>query len=490
MELPEFVKRGEVARLFPVIAETGKEQRAASIFLSVLSAVPPLSTAILSQLGLKIGARMAVNTFIEVVFQNESSNGKTDRPDGLIEVVTGKRKWSALLEAKIGTSTLEAEQIERYLRLARENGIDSVVTISNEFAARPDHHPVAVNRQLTRRVSLYHLSWTSILTSAILLQEKAAVADPEQAFLLREFVRFFSHQSAGISRFTSMPPEWSTTIERFHAGGGIGKGELGQAVVSSWHQELKDLALLMSRLVGCEIETKLPRAHAVDPAVRLKDDVDKLCSNGQLAATLSIPNAAADLHITADLKSRALRASMILDAPRDKKRSASRVSWLLRQLKSVDPDNVSVGVIWASRAPDAVFALSELRKHPELVGQATHNSEIRAFEVLLTSNSARRFGGRRTFIEELEDIAPRYYETIGQFLHNWTAPPPKPKHSVTQEDETKSEAEEQHEEPSQQKISQQQSVAPSPPLQPAQFAGNFHSELLEIPDFLRRSAED
>ena len=92
MELPDTLKSGEIARLFPVIAETGKEQRATSIFLSVLSAVPPLSNAILSQLGVKIGSRTSVNTFTEVVFHSEERAGKTDRPDGLIEVVTGKRK--------------------------------------------------------------------------------------------------------------------------------------------------------------------------------------------------------------------------------------------------------------------------------------------------------------------------------------------------------------------------------------------------------------
>ena len=275
----------------------------------------------------------SVNTFVEVVFRSEDGAGKTDRPDGLIEVVTGKRKWSALIEAKIGGSPLEPDQIERYLRLARDNSIDAVITISNEFVARPDHHPIAVRKHLTRRVSLFHLSWSSVLTSAVLLQERAAISDPEQAFLLREFIRFFSHPSAGISSFTSMPPEWTTTIERLHAGGRVSKGEMSETVVSSWHQELRDLTLIMSRIVGREIETKLSRAHEADPAIRLKDDVDKFCANGQLSATLSIPDAAADLRITADLKSRIIRASMTIDAPRDRKRNVSRMNWLLRQLK-------------------------------------------------------------------------------------------------------------------------------------------------------------
>lgn len=471
MEFPETLKSGEVARLFPVIAETGKEQRASSIFLSVLSAVPPLSSAILSQLGPRIGSRTSVNTYTEVVFHNESDGIKKGRPDGLIEVVTGKRKWSALIEAKIGGNPLEADQIERYLRLARENSLDAVITISNAFSARPDHHPITVSKQLTRRVALYHLSWTSILTSAVLLQEQAAISDPEQAFLLREFIRFFSHPSAGISSFTSMPQDWTTAVERIQAGGNVGRTNIGEVVVSAWHQELRDLSLRMSRIIGCEIQTKLSRAHEAEPTKRIKDNVDDLYENGLLTAAFEIPNAAADLQITADLRSRVIRASMNLDAPRELKKNVSRANWLLRQLKDVNPEHVSVGVIWASRASDSLFGLADLRKQPDIVGQVTHGSEIRAFEVILTTYSARRFAGRRTFIEELEDLAPRFYETIGQHLQTWTPSPPKPKHSVTKADSSEPE----------------QSQLEKPDIQPSpQHAGNSHSELLEIPDFLVR----
>ena len=40
MELPKNLKIGEVARLIPVVADSSKEQRAASTFLAVLSVVP------------------------------------------------------------------------------------------------------------------------------------------------------------------------------------------------------------------------------------------------------------------------------------------------------------------------------------------------------------------------------------------------------------------------------------------------------------------
>lgn len=39
MERPDFVKRADVARLIPVVADTSREQRAASVLLAALRGV-------------------------------------------------------------------------------------------------------------------------------------------------------------------------------------------------------------------------------------------------------------------------------------------------------------------------------------------------------------------------------------------------------------------------------------------------------------------
>jgi len=464
MEIPAYLKTGEVARLFPVISETGKEQKASSIFLAVISSIPALAETLLSQAGQRLGSRSSVNTFTEVVFKDENQKGKVDRPDGLIEVLSGKRKWTALVEAKIGNNTLDQDQIERYLKLARDNSIDAVITISNEFAALPTHHPLTVTKALTRKVSLYHFSWTAILTEAVLMHEQSLVSDSEQAFLLREFIRFFSHSSAGVKGYVSMPEEWSVVVENIQAGGKVKKGEMGQQIVKGWHQELRDLSLLMSRLIGCHVTVKIGRAHVADVDRRVRDDLECLCSKGRLEAFLQIPDAASELQVVADMRSRSLRMSMCIEAPKDKKTSKARVNWLLRQIKEIDPTSVSIGVIWASRASTTVVSLEELRGNPENILTGSGPS-IRAFEVILTSNSARRFTGRRTFIEEIEILAPRYYEKFGQHLQSWKALPPKPKHSISEENNTPNEIEVSSE---------------------SMQAGNVHHDLLDIPYFLQR----
>jgi len=110
-DLPGFLKRGEPARLIPVLADTNREQRIASIFLSLLPQIPSLAEEVLSTVGMRV-------------------DSAKNRPDGLLIVSTGKNSWSALVEAKIGTAKLEVDQVTRYVEMARANGIDAVITIA------------------------------------------------------------------------------------------------------------------------------------------------------------------------------------------------------------------------------------------------------------------------------------------------------------------------------------------------------------------------
>ena len=464
MKLPDYLIRGEVARLIPVVADSRKEQRVVSALLAIFSAVPDFANAIISPLGQKITSRTTVNTFTEIGLKNEDAIGK-DRPDGLINVQRGKYSWTMFVEAKIGGSTLEKEQLERYLRLARDNSIDALLTISNEFASRPHHHPVNVSQSLTKRVQLIHLSWTAILTEVILLHENASIEDPEQAFLIREFVRFLSHESVGVNGYTNMPVSWKNMVNTVQAGGHLNKKSRDlELVVMGWHQKVRDLSLQLSQYLGRRVDVRLSRSHGTKPDIRMQDDVEALSKTNTLNASFCIPDAASDLVIVADLRARAIRASMTVDAPRDKKRTVTRIKWLLRQLKDAEPTDVIIRIQWPSRAADSDIPLSTLRENPQAAEIVKSNALPRAFEVILNKASGRRFNGKRTFIEEIEDVCPKFYEEIGQHLKAWQPPPPKPKH------------------PSEPKPDKE--TKPANRGNPS--AGNEHINLLEIPKFLFR----
>ena len=89
------------------------------------------------------------------------------------------------------------EQLECYLDVAREQGFDAVITISNEIAPTPGAHPTAVDKRKLKKVALHHLSWTQVLTEAVMQKEHRGVADPDQAWILGELIRYLEHPRSG-----------------------------------------------------------------------------------------------------------------------------------------------------------------------------------------------------------------------------------------------------------------------------------------------------
>jgi hypothetical protein len=402
----------------------------------------------------------------------------------LIEPRSGSHAWSALIEAKIENQLIEQDQVERYLKIARDNGIDTVITISNEFATLPTHHPLAISKVLTRRVDLLHYSWSSILIEAIIVHEGDSINDPEQKFLLREFIGFFSHESAGVTRFTSRPAQWKPVVDRVIAGGQLTPRENDlHAVVAAWHQEIRDLGLQMGQRLGCQVSVKLARSHNLSQEARLKDAIDALCKQNVLSDEISVPDAASSIVVTANLKTRPLRTSMCLDAPLDRKTTVARVRWLIRQLKDIDPFGITVTLIWPSRAPDSVFPLSALLDDISAVGNSASANPPRAFIMALYCDSGRCFTGRRTFIEDVEATVPKFYELIGHRLKAWVPSPPKMKGpqdvptTITQGTE-----EIDSTTVATNPIAQVSAFVPALPVK----VGNDPNELLDIPDFLRR----
>jgi len=70
-KLPEFVKTGEPARLIPVVADTNKEQRTASIILAAMRGVYEFRQAMLRSLGIRVGKRATLHAWTEVTLVNE-----------------------------------------------------------------------------------------------------------------------------------------------------------------------------------------------------------------------------------------------------------------------------------------------------------------------------------------------------------------------------------------------------------------------------------
>ncbi len=423
-ELPDFIVSGEPVRLFSVLSDTSKEGRTTSVFLSCLANVFEYGTALLSSLGQRVGTRARIECFTEVGFATKAGDKKL-RPDGLIVLTVGSRKWTALIEAKVGNNELTNEQIEEYLALAQAQKIDAVISISNQFSASPHHHPLQFKSRLTNKVDLYHWSWMYLLTEADLLLSNSQIEDADQHYILRELVRFLTHPSAGVKGFDAMPKAWGDMVNSVRAGAPIrANSPEAEEVIGAWHQEVRDLSLILSRQVGVEVSNRLPRALVKDNAARVKADLSALADEKCMTASLFVPDTAAPIDINVDMTNRTISSSARIKAPADKHSTKARINWVLRQLQKTPSDNIYLRLHWPGRGPYTQHTLAELRDDVT-IAEVGKDKQVSTIEVCMVRETGARFAQSRNFIKDLEEAVPDFYETVMQYLKVWQPPAPK-----------------------------------------------------------------
>lgn len=412
------------ARLIPTSGINGaeeQERRATSALLAVVSAVKEFGRALVKPLGAPAGT---IDCYIEVPF---TLGEKRLFPDGLIRVSRGSRSWTALVEVKTGSNELQPEQLENYLDIARDQGFDAVLTISNEIPAVAGQHPTKVDRRKLRKVALHHLSWTQVLSEAVMQKEFRGVADPDQAWILGELIRYLEHSRSGAMEFEDMGEAWVSVRDAVAAGTLRATDKGLPDVAARFDALLRFASLRLGRQLGTEVVPVLSRKEQADPAVRAQSLTATLCQTGQLSGAIRIPDTVGQLVVTADLHASKVTCHVDVDAPREG-RPTTRVNWLLRQLKAA-PESVRIETFAAhARGSSAAELLGAVRENPTML-VVDPAKEIRSFRLALTTSMGTKRGrGRGSFIDSVLNGTDDFYAEVLQHLKAWSAAPPKLRH--------------------------------------------------------------
>src|SRR4051794_17620956 len=368
------------ARLIPTSGISGadeQERRATSALLAVITAVREFGRSLLQPLGAPAGN---VQAFIEVPFM---VGDKRCYPDGLIRVTRGQRSWTALVEVKTGTNQLAPEQLENYLDIARDNGFDALITISNEIPPSAGQHPTNVDKRKLRKVAMHHLPWSQILAEAVVQKEHRGVADPDQAWILGELIRYLEHPRSGALEFEDMGPSW-VAVRDAVAAGTLRASDKGVAdVAARFDALLRYASLRLGRALGTEVVPAVSRREAAEPGLRSAALVDGLVKEGRLTGAIRIPHAVAPLNVELDLRANRVTLHVDVDAPREG-RATTRVNWLVRQLKAA-PDSLRLEAFaMHTRGPGAAELLKSIREDAGLLIQDP-KKDLRSFRVASTS---------------------------------------------------------------------------------------------------------
>ena len=416
------------ARLIP-LQKTGDEIALTSIFLSAIRLIKEFRNDIFGNVSLPKSGKVYVYTEIEFP---KSEIWTHNRPDGLILIEKkGLIVEAALLEVKNKNNLLDTAQIEDYIKIAKEYNIPKIVTISNQFVSKPTQTPIKT--RVPKKIELYHLSWTYILTLAriLLFKNDHNIEDTDQIEIMKEITLYLEHKDSGISGFTQMPKEWSETVSKINSGAHL-KENSNEVVetVEAWIQEERDMALILSRHLGVLVNSgeKIYKNNLVE---RVKAEQKRLVSSNLLKGTFDIANAASNIVVLVNLEKRNIEMQATLKAPEDKT-IVGQIGWIKRQIESCKTKELEIFeknrnelkldiLIKHTSKPFRITSLDELDNFPK----ENKGKMIKEFRIIQIKDLGRTFESRKKFIEIIELMLEEFYQGIMQHLKAWQKPAPK-----------------------------------------------------------------
>lgn len=280
-----------------------------------------------------------------------------------------------------------------------------------------------VDRKKLRKVSLRHLSWSQIHTEAVIERINRSVADPDQAWILSELIRYLEHPRSGAVDFDDMGPSW-VGVRDGAKDRTLRAGDKGAAdVVAKFGQLTSFAGMRLSRTLGVQVQPALTRAQLNDLGAHTQAGVARLVDRGMLHGALRVPDTISPIEITADLRAGLVTCAVTVPAPGHGK-NTTRVNWLVRQLAKA-PAAVQLEALaaWA-RTPGPCLPLTEVRERPEaLIDDPT--KELKSFTVKLSTFAGTKRGQQRgSFVGSVLGLVDNFYETVVQHIKPWSPPAP------------------------------------------------------------------
>lgn len=410
------------SRLIPAL-KTGDELALTSIFLSSLRLVREFRQKIFFDIKLPNNGKAYF--FTEWSFEGiELAKKKASRIDGvIIIVVSGKIKDAAFIEAKKDKNELEVEQIERYQRIAKSIKVTKLITISNQFVESPSDFPLKLKSQISV-VKKFHFSWTYLQTIAqlLLFENSENIEDEDQIEIMKEVLHYLTHPKSGTSGYHQMKDGWKKVSDSIKGLSKPNQDDVQDAILS-WHEEEKDMSLLLSRNLGVFVKTK-----------KTKDSFKLLDERKILTTKLEVKNTVSDINIIADF----IRESVSMDVtfiPDLTNGSIAKITDIKKDIQKCvkfDSDlmNSLMKDIWVElKIKNSRNKIRKNLLHLEEFSEeeGIKQKEITEVKILLIKDLKKNFSKPKKFVTIIEQMLLDYYQGIVQHLKSWTPPAPRVK---------------------------------------------------------------
>ena len=430
---PSWVTDHHEVRLFPSVHIRGEEEaelRAAASLLSVIRAVSEFGRTFVGLAGGIASKTSRFSCYTEVPLKLRVSGKKPKelRPDGVIVATRGKTQWIAFVEIKVGKTDLEQDQLENYLLLAKQERVDALITVSHQAAQADDSPPVEIRGR--RRFPMVHFSWERLLSEAQHLSEQKAISDPDQKWTLDEWIRYVNDDASGIVSPPELGPRWSEVLKAARANTLEQSQEFLQDVARHWVGYLRKAAFKLRADLGVDVEVHMTRAERRDTSIQAENSVN--AQEGTLSGTLRIQDAAGDIRLEVDLRSRVVRYTMSVAAPTEGLQK-TRIRWVAKHLRSKEDLaglDGKINVDWEVRGLSTEARLSDYLDDSSVICNdkddipVGRNTQPRSFKIICTRTLTRGRGrSSAPILEGISEGLRDYYHSIVQNIKPYQRKP-------------------------------------------------------------------
>ncbi len=407
------------ARLIPAL-KTGDEMALTSIFLSALKLIKEFRISVFKDIKFPRSGKFLYLTEVSIPELSKS------RIDGMIICIkAGKVCDAAIFEMKKENNLLDKKQIKEYIDFALKLKIPRLITVSNQFVSSPDQLPIDIKH--SKKIELYHFSWTSILTKGhiLLFNNDTNIEDQDQVQIMKEVLHYFEADKSGVKNYSKMRDEWKTLTENISAHKPMKENnQVLEKAILSWYEEEKDMSLQMSKQLGVNVKSKNRTKDSIN------SDIKYVLKHKAIQTIISVKNAVSDILIKADFEKKNILMSVTMDPP-ETATNHGKATWLIKQLESGKKKNEEAFFknakkvyiscyIKYTRIP-ITYSLSEVSKLKDI----HKKDEIKNFKIYVVKDLGRLFASTKGFVTSIEQLLVEFYEGYVQHLVNWVKPAPK-----------------------------------------------------------------
>lgn len=429
---PSWTEHDEV-RLFPsvhITSEREAELRATASLLAAIRAVSEFGRRIVR---LSNGPAGRLSCYTEIPFKFYGARDKAPedlRPDGILTTKRGKTHWVAFVEVKVGTATLDQEQFDKYRRLAKQEGFHTLITVSNQPARGDGSPPLIIDRRL--KISMVHFSWERLLSEAQVLSGKKGISDPDQKWILDEWIRYVDDKDSRIIVPPDLGPKWGEVLKAAQASVLEQSSPELQEVARCWVGYLRKAAFKLRAKLGVDVEVRMSRKERDNTDLQAQKSVK--AREGTLNGILRIPGAAGDMTVKVILPSRSVQYTLRVAAPTEG-RQKTRIKWLSRWLRT---ENLPSGGDLMTIADWTVRGLSTTARTHDYLEDTTRlcvdkdgapvprDAHPRSFQIVWTRSLSKKRGrSGAPILESISQGLEEFYVKVVQGIERFVPKAPQ-----------------------------------------------------------------